>query len=279
MPQGKYIAAELSVRADQERLSYLEQTMDPTTIRHLEALSVGAGWTCLEVGAGYGSITCWLAEKVGATGNVVATDIRPDLHRPASETIELRRHDILNDELEKDHYELVHCRALLQHLREPELAVSRMAEAVKPGGWLLIEEIDNSACPASDGSDPFADTFYKFRQDCQELTRTRGILDPEFGRRLRPLLDGLQFEAVGSEGVNWIVRGGEPLARFTQMAYQTGLHLVSEYTPAEVRIRESLNDIERLLGDPSFYYVSGTLFSAWGRKPAGWVCPTGASAK
>ncbi len=39
-----------------QRLRGLERLLDPGTIRHLEALGVGAGWHCLEVGAGGGTI-------------------------------------------------------------------------------------------------------------------------------------------------------------------------------------------------------------------------------
>src|SRR5262245_49140185 len=37
---------------ERSRLGGLEQGLDPGTIRHLEALAVGPGWRCWEVGAG-----------------------------------------------------------------------------------------------------------------------------------------------------------------------------------------------------------------------------------
>ena len=37
------------------------------------------GWRCLEIGAGNGSLSQWLAQRVGPTGHVIATDIRTDL--------------------------------------------------------------------------------------------------------------------------------------------------------------------------------------------------------
>jgi chemotaxis methyl-accepting protein methylase len=71
---------------------------------------------------------------------VVATDIDPRfLDRIRSTNLETRKHDILRDDLEVGHYDLVHCRKLLQHLPEPEKALKRMADALRRGGWLLIE--------------------------------------------------------------------------------------------------------------------------------------------
>jgi ubiquinone/menaquinone biosynthesis C-methylase UbiE len=111
MTEGKYMASEMKLEADRERLSLIEQTWDPVTIRNLEMLGVSSGWKCLDVGAGYGSITSWLAERVGSNGKIVATDIRAELHHKVSETVEVRQHDILKDDLEKDYYDLVHCRS------------------------------------------------------------------------------------------------------------------------------------------------------------------------
>jgi ubiquinone/menaquinone biosynthesis C-methylase UbiE len=54
----------------------LARVLDPFTIQRLEALGVGEGWRCLEVGAGGGSIAKRLCGKVGPRGRVVATDLQ-----------------------------------------------------------------------------------------------------------------------------------------------------------------------------------------------------------
>ena len=111
-----------------ERLQLLQQTLDPLTIRRFERLGVQKGWRCLEVGAGGGSVTRWLAKQVGLQGKVVATDIETRLldktHEP---NLEMRRHDILVDGLEQGYYDLVHTRAVLMHLTDPVQAVKKMA--------------------------------------------------------------------------------------------------------------------------------------------------------
>jgi ubiquinone/menaquinone biosynthesis C-methylase UbiE len=48
---------------------------DPATIEYLAKIGVAPGWHCLEIGAGAGSITEWLCQRVGSSGRVVATDI------------------------------------------------------------------------------------------------------------------------------------------------------------------------------------------------------------
>jgi ubiquinone/menaquinone biosynthesis C-methylase UbiE len=269
MTQGKYVGSELNLDTDRQRLSFMEQTWDPTTIRHLETLGVAKGWTCLEVGAGYGSITCWLADRVGTKGKVVATDIRPALIRETTDNVEIRQHDILRDELEKGCYDLVHCRALLQHLSDPEAALSRMADAVRPGGWLLIEELDGAG-QATDITSSSAEIYNKYVQFIRELAKKRGIMDPWFGRRVRQLIDRLHFEEVRYDGFTPIVRGGDPSANELLMTLKAGRGLVAgTLFPEEMKIRELRGDqFEHLLQDPSFYFVNNTLFSAWGKKPA-----------
>src|SRR6266511_678340 len=60
---------------ERARLAGLSAQFDPVTVRHLATVGVAAGWHCLEVGAGAGSIARWLAAMVGSTGRVVATDL------------------------------------------------------------------------------------------------------------------------------------------------------------------------------------------------------------
>ena len=70
---GYRLAARGRQEAEDERLALLERIFDPLSRRRREL--VQPGWRCLEVGAGRGSMAVWLAEQVGESGEVVATDI------------------------------------------------------------------------------------------------------------------------------------------------------------------------------------------------------------
>ena len=52
---------------ERDRLVLLERFHDPFTVRHLDAIGVGPGWSCLDAGAGSGSVTRMLAERVTST--------------------------------------------------------------------------------------------------------------------------------------------------------------------------------------------------------------------
>jgi SAM-dependent methyltransferase len=96
------------------RLRSLEDWLDPGTIRHLRALDVGAGWRCLEVGAGAGSIARWLSGAVGSGGEVLAIDIDTRFLVGLPEAnLRVRRHDVTADDLPAASFDLVHCRLVL----------------------------------------------------------------------------------------------------------------------------------------------------------------------
>jgi 2-polyprenyl-3-methyl-5-hydroxy-6-metoxy-1,4-benzoquinol methylase len=67
------------LKGERDRLRLMSDLLDPSSRFHLERIGVVAGWCCLEIGAGNGSLSQWLAQRVGPTGHVIATDIRPDL--------------------------------------------------------------------------------------------------------------------------------------------------------------------------------------------------------
>ena len=77
MSDSTYFAAEADSTPEAERLRLLESIYDPGTIDMLTAIGVQPGWRCLVPGAGHGSIARWLADRVGPSGRVVATDIDP----------------------------------------------------------------------------------------------------------------------------------------------------------------------------------------------------------
>ena len=97
-----------------ERPGAFERERDAATIRYFEEIGLSGGWHCLEVGAGAGTIAEWLCQRVGTAGHVVATDLDTGLLEAIiSPNIEVRRHNIVNDDLEIACYDLVHARYVL----------------------------------------------------------------------------------------------------------------------------------------------------------------------
>jgi SAM-dependent methyltransferase len=265
MSEEQYFAASQEHETELERLRVLERLYDPVTIRHLETLGVSQGWNCLEVGAGAGSLAQWLSTRVAPTGKVVATDTDTEfLSLLSISNLEIRRHDILKDDLEANHYDLVHCRCLLEHLPEPEKALKRMADALHPGGWLLIEDSDAGSMLSADITNPAAADLIAMLRASFDWVRKMGIWDTYFGRRVRTLIEGLKFIDVGQEGWTCTSRGSDPISRFVMMTLKVGEKYM---IAAGVITQEQFDGAMRVLSDPDFYTPSSTLFAAWCRRP------------
>jgi SAM-dependent methyltransferase len=264
MTEDRYLAKDSPDAFERERLALLTRIADPITARRLTDLGVGPGWRCLEVAAGSGSVARWLAGRVGREGRVVATDLNPRfLGGHALPNLEVRRHNILEDDLEAAHYDLVHCRALLMHLPDPVRALRRLADAVRPGGWLLVEEADGSTSfGAADPGHPRAAEFDRSARALWAALKTAGTVDLDFGRRLPALFESLGARDIGHEGVTLTARGGDPMARFVQMTYKL---VKDRMVAAGVLTEAEFDQLQGAYDDPSFWFVSFTLCGAWGR--------------
>src|SRR5207248_5380275 len=158
------------------RFSVLEAALDPTTFRHLRDRGVSSGWVCLEIGAGGGSVVRWLAEQVGPSGSVVATDLNLSWVAGTLETnVELRVHDIVRDPVENSSYDLVHARLVLLHLPQRNAVIDKLICALNPGGWLVLEEFT----PVFPGPIPDPETE-------DEMQRAHCIAAPMVGRTGMP---------------------------------------------------------------------------------------------
>ncbi|MFF8674911.1 methyltransferase domain-containing protein [Streptomyces sp. NPDC015242] len=172
-----------------EHFSAFAALFDPTTFRHLEALGVGSGWRCWEVGAGT-TVVSWLAKKVGPTGRVVATDTdTARLACAARPPVEVRLHQLGSQEPPGEGFDLVHARLALVHVTDREQALRSMVRALRPGGRLLVEDADPTLqpllCPDEHG--PEQQLANRLRSGFRTLLADRGTELPS-GRALPRLL-------------------------------------------------------------------------------------------
>ncbi len=266
MNSSEYFASQSPDAIERARLNDLSEIYDQVTIRRAARLGIAAGWRCLEVGAGAGSIARWFAERVGPTGRVVAADLNTRfLEEIRLANVEVRRHDLLADDFEPQSYDLVHCRMLLMHLADPARAVARLAAAVRPGGWLFIEEGDSTSLGAADPAHPRARQFDRVTSAILDGVQASKVMDCYLGRRVRDLVERLNFIESGHDGTALIGRGGEPAARF----FQRTSHLTAEKLVASgVITRDEFNERQAAYEDPTFSFVTMSSFGAWARRPA-----------
>lgn len=185
-----------------ERLRALEAALDAGTIRVLRGCGIQPGWRCLEVGAGGGSIADWMCEQVGPDGGVLATDLDTTVLRARSRAnLEIRVHDVLADDLPRASFDLVHLRLLLAWLPEPRAVVERVLRALKPGGWLVAEELDFASVATAQAPDGRARaSFERVLAAHLDVLRERSGFDSQYGRRLPADMQDAGVEDLWCEG-------------------------------------------------------------------------------
>lgn len=249
------------LQRERQRLGFLDQYRDPSTHRALERTGVGPGWRCLEVGAGSGSITQWLCQRVGPRGYVLAVDIDTRFHVEVAAHAEVRQLDVTRASLGEAEYDLVHARALLQHLHQRTQVLDAMIAALKPGGWLVVEDSDFTSYLQQTLPEPFG----TFSRATLEHARDTSGWDGACGRRLLHWFQErglIECEASGSVST---MRGGTPSAEW----YVSGLDRARQRFIESGPLTAEL--IDRAIAqarEPDFAILSPIAISVIGRKPA-----------
>jgi ubiquinone/menaquinone biosynthesis C-methylase UbiE len=253
-----------SSREAPARFDALSGLFDRGTIRHLEDRGISEGWRCLEVGGGGGSITSWLANRVGRAGHVVVTDIDPRFLEPlAAENVEVRTHNIVTDPLPDSIFDLIHARLVLVHLPEREKVLTRLVSALKPGGWLVDEEFDSVSLLPDPTVSP-GEVSLNSQMAVMRLLKDRGV-ERRFGRLLYGRLRAHGLGEVGAEGRLFMCRGGSSGVSLMR----TNFHqLRGALLDAHYITEQEFDQDSARLDDPDFMAPSPIMWTVWGRRPS-----------
>jgi SAM-dependent methyltransferase len=254
---------------ERDHLRALGSLFDDASMRHLARVGVTEGWRCLEVGCGAGGIARRLAGRVGRSGRVVATDLDIRfVEEHGLGNLEVRRHDILTDPLEEGVFDLAHARAVIMHIPDHQGALERMVAAVRPGGWVVIEDVDFGGPMAAAlarysfpaGYAPLVERIYR----AAEAVLSAAGADASHGTRLMAGLQAAGLEHVRGELHTPVVAGGTESwvhGSIQQLAARMeGTGLVG---PDEVA------RFLALVADGSSRYAPPFLVTAWGQRPPG----------
>jgi SAM-dependent methyltransferase len=245
------------------RLRALEQIEDVTTIAALLRLPPLQGLSCLEAGAGAGSIAAWLAERVGAAGQVLATDI--DVAHLDASAYAVRRHDLARDELPGEAFDLVHVRHVLIHLPAPAAALRRIRAAMRPGAHLLVEESDLGTWAAL--GDPGSQCSLRLQRAVEIIRRiysSRGM-NVRLGAGLARALREEGFSVVDERASSRVVTGGSPEATYQKMST---LHLADAIAAGQPELSHELAQLAHCFDDPALQYRTRTTVSVTARRTA-----------
>jgi len=247
------------------RFAALSALFNPWTFQRFEALGVAAGWRCWEVGAGGASVPLWLADRTGPSGYVLATDIDTSwLEGRTGDLVDVRVHDVATDPPPAEGLDLVHARLVLVHLPERDRALRSLVEALRPGGWLLLEDADPAlqSLACLDERGPAERLANKLKAAFRVLLVERGV-ELAYGRRLPALLR--EAGLVDVQAAAYFPIGG-PASDALELATtrQVRQQLLEHGLATEAEVDQHVANVTAGTLD----LVTSPMISAWGRKPA-----------
>ena len=253
-----------------ERLRLLAEVMGPSTRELLAAVGIPSGAACLDVGCGGGDVTLDLARAAGPAGRAIGVDldeVKIDLARQEAErrglsNVSFEARDVSDWEPDEP-FDVVYARFLLTHLAEPEGLLAAMRRHVRPGGVIVLEDIDFRG----HFSEPDCPALRRFVELYTRSVQCRGA-DPNIG----PRLPGLLREA----GL-----GGIEMRLVHPAALEGGIKLLTCVTLENIadtvvkdaliqpdELQETIEALWAFARDPHTIVGGPRVFQAWGRNGA-----------
>jgi SAM-dependent methyltransferase len=247
-------------QADRARLDSMTALYDPGTLAICDRLGLAPGWHCLDVGAGTGRLAQALAERVAPSGVVVAVDIDTRFLEPlAGPNLEPVALDVTERALPSAEFDLVHARLLLEHLPARGDVVSSVIRAARPGGWVVLEDLDWSTALVID---PPSDVHSRVARAIRSVYTRHGY-DPHYGRSLprRLRAAGLTGVATRAESILLEADPVHGVPQWELLADRLGPQLLA----AGLVDRDDLKVFHRLLHDGRTVCFAPLMVSSWGQ--------------
>lgn len=261
-PQSRYTFDNADPEASR-RVRLLAADLDAHSIRVLEGLGVAAGWHCLDVGPGAGTITAWLAGRVGPAGRVTALDIDPR-HVEGGPNVEIVQDDINTADLPTGRYDLIHARLVLMHLPARERILRSLAAALRPGGRLVISDWDTSQRHGLllNQSPEAGEAFDAYHDALAELVLGNGG-DLTWAKRVPLAMREAGLTQIVGEADSRLAAGGEPgcLLHAANTYQLEGALLANGMTPRQIEA------VRRTMQDPGTLVYSYWMYTTVGRRP------------
>jgi SAM-dependent methyltransferase len=251
-----------------ERMDLLAKVRGPATMSMLDAIGIGEGDRCIDLGCGGGHVAIELAKRVGPGGFVLGIDLDEALlevargEADAQGLTNVRFRVSAVEEVAESDLDFGYSRLLFMHLADPEKVAELLAGSVRAGGTVALEDAEFSACftyPRCSAYDGWVGWY-------QEAVRRNGG-DPNIGPRLPSLLRSVGVTNVGVRvAQDAFVSGPEKQLQEMSMAKQkaavvsAGVATADEYDAAYA-------EVQAFAADPSTLIAGPRIVQAWGQRP------------
>ncbi|MCJ1676373.1 class I SAM-dependent methyltransferase [Streptomyces sp. APSN-46.1] len=241
-----------------DRIDYGAQAYDPWTRSRLRALGVGPGWRCLDVGAGTGTVARWLLDEAHVDEVVALDQDTRHLAPLAGPRLHPRTADLRDPGLDPGTFDLVHARFVLMHLPERRHLLSRLANWLAPGGWLVVSdavEVPN----ALDSSSAYRRTMDAMWQALNDTIGTDIASVPSYPRFLRE-------EGLTDVAADLYCPPLTPGAAVTAFWLETWQRLRGALETTGRVDAETVDQALAYLSSPDLAELPPGMLTAWGRR-------------
>jgi SAM-dependent methyltransferase len=198
-----------------------------------------------------------LADRVGATGSVLALDIDTRLLEPLTDDhVEVRQHNLLTDTLADAPFDLAHARHLLMHLPSRIDALRRIVALVRTGGWVAIGDVHFVGLAVSPSTSAWARAWSAY---CDALGAAGW--DIHYGARLPSDMRAVGLADVECYEYSCEAPGNHPWARLFAMTLERLRGAMRAVGGADADLDEAI----AILTDPRTAFRSQTGCYAVGR--------------
>ncbi|MFN3835935.1 MAG: class I SAM-dependent methyltransferase [Glycocaulis sp.] len=216
------------------------------------------GMAVMEAGAGSGAMLAWFAQQTGPSGDVLGLD-RTLAHMDALPApVRLMEADLYDAPAEPGRFDLVYARLVLEHLPDPDTALARLCEWVRPGGVLAVASLDFADVKAV-GEGPDARRFDMGLDTIREAIATSALVDPAFGRTLKGRFGAAGLSALTEDRLERVVDGASDWARFLA----SNNRIIGALTGVDTGI---VDEVCALMERPGFRFADQMLFGVTGRR-------------
>jgi hypothetical protein len=200
-----------------------------------------------------------LAERVGSTGSVLAVDLDTSLlDELVGDRVEVRRHDLMSDQLPQAEFHLVHARLLLMFLSPRLKALQRLVSAARPGGWVASIAPDFNTVALS----PTSSVWQRVWSLLLDAALAGGW-DPGYGTRLYSDMRAAGLVQVHADYISRCDPGGSLTSRLLSLTIER----LREQLVALGADDAEIDQARRLLEDPATTITAPTSCVARGRRP------------
>lgn len=264
-----YLLGRSSKEAD--RLLSQSRFFQSETIELLDSIELPESPRLIDVGCGPLGVLDELALRAGDSGLAVGLEkeekfvslAETELSRTGFGDASVLQGDARDTKLPDHYFDLTHSRLLLVNLPRPQEIVKEMTRITKPGGTLVLHEVDWTSWIC----DPFIDEWERLKEAAQCIWK-RNHLDVHLGRKLPAMLRAEGASDIQTRPMTYAWKAGDlkygfllsVIDRIREDLLRTNHFGHQELSTLEIRLKKHLSH-------PDTRVISPTYVQAWGTAP------------